>query len=303
MERFTVGGAVPGVPAAASYAGDGEPGFAGDPAWETFMQLTGDDGLVVRVPVTAGPHVVGVSFVRQQWEPEGLWQPEQRGRVLTNDQIYMGNAAVAAVDIGGPFLARANARETPSRRAIYVCEPPNTEVVAERRCATEIIRAMARRAFRRPVTSDEIESLLTFFDEGRRDGQSFDSGIQFALERILVDPDFLLRVYRDPVDGESSQSPYALSDIELASRLSFFLWSSIPDERLLALAERGELSDPSTLEAETRRLLADPRATETLVNDFAAQWLNLRRVGEVVVDPRQYPTYDETLLEAVVEEV
>ena len=162
---------------------------------------------------------------------------------------------------------------------------------------------MARRAFRRPVTSDEIESLLTFFDEGRRDGQSFDSGVQFALERILVDPDFLLRVYRDPVDAESGQSPYELSDIELASRLSFFLWSSIPDERLLALAERGELSDPSTLEAETRRLLADPRATETLVNDFAAQWLNLRRVGEVVVDPRQYPTYDETLLEAFVEEV
>ena len=303
MERFTVGGSVPGVPAAASYAGDGEPGFAGDPAWETFMQLTGDDGLVVQVPVTAGPHVIGVSFVRQQWEPEGLWQPQQRGRVLTNDQIYMGNAAIAAVDIGGQFSASQNARDTPSRRAIYVCQPSNTEAVAERMCASEIIQAVARRAFRRPVTSDEIESLLIFFDAGRRDGQSFDSGIQFALERILVDPDFLLRVYRDPVDVESAQSPYELSDIELASRLSFFLWSSIPDERLLALAERGELSDPSTLEAETRRLLADPRSTETLVNDFAAQWLNLRRVGEVVVDPRQYPTYDETLLEAFVEEL
>ena len=303
VERFVVGGSAPGVPAAASYAGDGEPGFAGDPAWETFMQLTGDDGLVVRVPVAAGPHVIGVSFVRQQWEPEGLWQPQQRGRVLTNDQIYMGNAAVAAVDIGGPFSARENARDTPSRRAIYVCEPPSTEAVAERSCASEIIRTVARRAFRRPVTSDEIESVLTFFDEGRRDGQSFDSGVQFALERILVDPDFLLRVYRDPVDAESGQSPYELSDIELASRLSFFLWSSIPDERLLAVAERGELSNPATLEAEARRLLADPRATHALVNDFAAQWLNLRRVREVVVDPRQYPTYDETLLEAFIEEV
>jgi len=303
VERFVVGGSAPGVPAAASYAGDGEPGFAGDPAWETFMQLTGDDGLVVRVPVAAGPHVIGVSFVRQQWEPEGLWQPQQRGRVLTNDQIYMGNAAVAAVDIGGPFSARENARDTPSRRAIYVCEPPSTEAVAERSCASEIIRTVARRAFRRPVTSDEIESLLTFFDEGHRDGQSFDSGVQFALERILVDPDFLLRVYRDPVDAESGQSPYELSDIELASRLSFFLWSSIPDERLLAVAERGELSNPATLEAEARRLLADPRATHALVNDFAAQWLNLRRVREVVVDPRQYPTYDETLLEAFIEEV
>lgn len=303
VERFVVGGSAPGVPGAASYAGDGEPGFAGDPAWETFMQLTGDDGLVVRVPVAAGPHVIGVSFVRQQWEPEGLWQPQQRGRVLTNDQIYMGNAAVAAVDIGGPFSARENARDTPSRRAIYVCEPPSTEAVAERSCASEIIRTVARRAFRRPVTSDEIESVLTFFDEGRRDGQSFDSGVQFALERILVDPDFLLRVYRDPVDAESGQSPYELSDIELASRLSFFLWSSIPDERLLAVAERGELSNPATLEAEARRLLADPRATHALVNDFAAQWLNLRRVREVVVDPRQYPTYDETLLEAFIEEV
>ncbi|HID20863.1 MAG TPA: DUF1592 domain-containing protein, partial [Planctomycetaceae bacterium] len=112
-----------------------------------------------------------------------------------------------------------------------------------------------------------------------------------------------LRVYRDPVDAESGQSPYELSDIELASRLSFFLWSSIPDERLLAVAERGELSNPATLEAEATRLLADPRATHALVNDFAAQWLNLRRVREVVVDPRQYPTYDETLLEAFIEEV
>ena len=303
VDRFTVGGSTPGEPAAASYAGDGEPGFAADPEWEAFMQLTGDTGLVTRVPVTAGPHVVGVSFVRQRWEAEGLPQPLQRGRVITNDQIYMGNAAVRAVDIGGPFAATQNARDTPSRRAIFSCEPATAKADAERRCAAEILGSLARLAFRRPVTTDDLDALLTFFDAGRVEGQSFDAGIQFALERILVDPDFLLRIYRDPVDTAPGQPQHQLSDLELASRLSFFLWSSIPDARLLDLAERGELSDPATLEAEARRLLADHRAVGALVEDFAAQWLNLRRVGEVVVDPRRYPTYDETLLEAFREEV
>jgi len=303
VTRFTVGGSVPGTPAAASYAGDGEPGFADDAEWEAFMQLTGDAGLEVRMPVTAGPHVVGVSFVRQMWEAEGLPQPLQRGRVITNDQIYMGNAAVAAVDVGGPFSATESARDTPSRRTIFSCEPDTAEAEAERRCAAEILASVARRAFRRPVTTDDIDALLRFFDAGRAEGQSFDAGIQFALERILVDPDFLLRVYRDPIDAAPGGPPRPLSDLELASRLSFFLWSSIPDERLLQLAERGELSTPATLEAETRRLFADGRAADVLVHDFAAQWLNLRRVGEVVVDPRQYPAYDETLLEAFTEEV
>ena len=301
LRRFTVGGDAPGSPAAASYAGDGEPGFAADPEWEAYMQTTGDSGLEVTVPVTAGPHVVGVSFVRELWEPEGLPQPLQRGRVITNDQIYMGYAAVRAVDIGGPFSVTGTVSDTPSRRAIFLCEPAT--VSDERRCATHILSSFARRAFRRPVTADDVDELLTFFDVGRSEGGSFETGIQFALERILVDPDFLLRVYRDPVDAASGRQAYALSDLELASRLSFFLWSSMPDETLLALAEQGELSNPEIFENQVRRLLADSRATSALVDDFAAQWLNLRRVGEVVVDPRQYPNYDETLLEAFTEEV
>ena len=130
LKRFTVGGNAPGTPAAASYAGDGEPGFAGAPEWETFMQLTGDAGLEVRVPVSAGPRVVGVSFVRELWEPEGLPQPLQRGRVLTNDQIYMGNAAVGSVQIGGPYRAEGTATNTPSRRAIFTCEPDEQAVPA-----------------------------------------------------------------------------------------------------------------------------------------------------------------------------
>ena len=297
VKRFTVGGSVPGRPVAASYAGDGEPGFAGAVEWEAFMQRTGDANLEVDVPVEAGPHVVGVSFVRQLWEPEGLPQPLQRGRVLTNDQIYMGYAAVRSVEIGGPYLVADTSAETPSRRAIFTCEPSGDE---ERACATQILSSIARRAFRRPVTDGEVDSLLRFFDEGRAAG-SFEAGIQFGLERILVDPDFLLRVYRDPIDLD--RTTYALSDLELASRLSFFLWSSIPDEPLLQLAEDGRLSDPGVLERQVRRMLADPRATAAIVEDFAAQWLNLRRVGEVVVDPVRYPHYDESLLNAFEEEV
>jgi hypothetical protein len=307
LKRFTVGGAAPGTPAAASYAGDGEPGFAGAPEWETYMQLTGDAGLEVRVPVSAGPHVVGVSFVRELWEPEGLPQPQQRGRVLTNDQIYMGYAAVGSVQVGGPSRTSHTVTATPSRRAIFVCHPEAPTPVArqpEDACASTILSRLARLAYRRPVTDGDRQTLMTFFARGRREGGSFDAGIQFALERMLVDPDFLLRVQKDPPPGPAGSRPPArrLTDLELASRLSFFLWSSIPDSPLLDLAERGQLSNPATLAGQVRRMLADPRATSALVDDFAAQWLNLRRVGEVVAHPDVYPDFDDNLLEAFSQE-
>ena len=302
LRRFTAGGAGKGRPAADSYAGDGEPGFAGDPEWETYMQLTGDAGLEVRLPVKAGSRVVGVSFVREMWEPEGLPQPVQLGRVIANDQVYMGYANVASVEIGGPYdaplVAKTPATESASRKTIFVCEPPKASEPKpsenEKSCATTILSKSARLAYRRPVTKADVDTLLKFFDIGREDGGSFDSGIQFALERMLVDPDFLLRVHRDPV--ASTAASYRLSDIELASRLSFFLWSSIPDDRLLTLAERGELTNPAMLAKEVRRMLADPRANDALVHDFAAQWLNLRQIRDVVVDPVKYPLYDESLL-------
>ena len=296
LQRFVVGGRAEGRPAAASYAGAGEPGFAGDVRWEEYMQVTGDADLELRVPVKAGPRVVGVSFVRELWEAEGLPQPLQRGRVLTNDQIYMDHAAVGAVRIGGPYEAGDVAADTPSRRAIFICQPAG--VSEERACAARILSRIARRAYRRPVTDRDRVSLLAFFDTGRREGGSFEAGIQYGLERILVDPDFLLRVYREPVDLPRDQIAYRLNDLEVAARLSFFLWSSVPDERLLDLAERRQLTEPAVLDAEVRRMLADPRAADALVHDFAAQWLNLRRVGEVVVDPNRYPTYDESLLQA-----
>ena len=294
LKRFTVGGGAQGRPAATSYAGDGEPNFAGDPEWEKYMQLDGDAGLELRVQVPAGPHLIGVSFVRELWEPEGLPQPLQRGRVITDDNVYMNPASVGSVLIGGPYTKAGPAKDTPSRRAIFVCQPRLP--AEERACATKILSRVARLAYRRPVTSRDVQTLVEFFDEGRRDA-TFDAGIQFALERMLVDPDFLLRIHREST-LQASQTAYRLDGIELASRLSFFLWSSIPDDRLLALAERGQLTNPSILVAEVRRMLADPRAADTLVNDFAAQWLNLRRVEEVVVDQDRYPNYDLSLLQA-----
>jgi hypothetical protein len=301
VKRFTVGGEGKGRPAAASYAGDGEPGFAGDDEWEKYMQQGADAGLEVRVPVKAGPRVVGVSFVRQMWEPEGIPQPQQRGRVLTNDQIYMGYASVGAVSIAGPYAGPGSAKDTPSRRAIFVCEP--RRVSDERECAAKILTKVARLAYRRPATPADVQALLPFFDNGRREGGSFDAGIQLALERVLVDPDFLLRLHRDVAGSERTRpTAYRLPDLELASRLSFFLWNSIPDDRLLDAAERGQLSKPATLEQQVQRMLADPRATRALVDNFAAQWLNLRRVREVVVDPDIYPDFDESLLQAFEDE-
>ena len=302
LKRFTVGGAATGRPAAASYAGDGEPGFAGDDSWEKYMQFGGDAGLQLRVPVPAGLHIVGVSFVRELWEPEGLPQPLQRGRVIANDQVYMDYANVGAVQIGGPFARSAAGAVSSSRRDLFACDSPGA--AGQRACATRILSTTARHAYRRPVTNADVQTLLEFYDSGRKGGADFRAGVQFALERMLVDPEFLLRVYRDPkpspgASGVSRTSGvHRLADLEVASRLSFFLWSSIPDERLLSLAERGQLTNPPVLEKEVRRMLADPRAIDGLVGNFAAQWLNLRRVEEVVVDPERYPNYDLSLLQA-----
>ena len=300
IKRFEVGGKAVGRPAAASYAGDGEPYFAGDDSWEKYMQVEGDAGLQIRLPVTAGPHTVGVSFVRELFEPEGLPQPLQRGRVITNDQVYMGYANVGQIQVGGPYNKDASKpKDTPSRRTIFICEPKAAS--EERACANKILERMARLAYRRPVTDQDVPTLAEFFDQGRAESKTFEGGIQFALERMLVDPDFLLRVIREPSKKPASGA-YPLSDLELASRLSFFLWSSIPDDRLLSLAERKQLSNPQTLDREVRRMMADPRAAESLVSNFAAQWLNLRRVPEVVVDPIVYANYDLSLLQGFQQE-
>ena len=289
--RFTTGGEAPGRPAPMSFTGPGE---RGDPEWEVYMQ-SADDELAVRVPVQAGPRIVGVSFVREMWEPGGVPQPIQRGRLLANDDVYMDYQSIYSVEIGGPHQVAGPAIDTESRREIFVCHPDRG--AEEDMCATEILARLARLAYRRPVTGPDVQTLVGFFREGREARGSFDAGIQFALEFLLSDPDFLLRVGREPVGADAGEV-YRLSDLDIASRLSFFLWSSIPDEELLDLAERGELTNPRVREAQVRRMLADPRAADALVDGFAAQWLNVRRVGEVVVDPLVYPNFDGSLLEA-----
>ena len=299
LDRFTAGGeGLAYRPAPGSYEGAGTPGFEGDWEWEAYMQGIADDHLEIRTFVTGGPHIVGVAFPMYTWEPEALLpQPPLRewGKTLKDDARYMDYQGVNDLIIEGPHQISVGEGDTPSRREIFICAP-ETEA-EEEVCATRIIERMARRAYRRPVTSEDVGKLMEFFHEGRQDGQSFDSGVQFALERMLVDPSFLLRVYRDPPMEAADE--YRLSDLEVASRLSFFLWSSIPDDTLLELAEQERLTDPAVLREQVLRMLADPRAADALTKGFASQWLNLRVLEDEVADEDLYPVFDQNLLEAM----
>ena len=291
VERLTVGDAdAMGQMAPLSFAGN----IAGDPEWEYYMN-TGDAHLEVRFPAQAGQRTVGVSFVRRLSETEGVLQPRNRGYGRFVDERYDENAAVEQVAIGGPYAVEGPG-DTASRREIFVCRPAAAATADEESgCAGRILGRLARRAYRRPVDGGDVEALLDFFRAGRRDG-AFDAGIQFALERMLVDPEFLFRIEPDPRDVEPG-TPYRLGDLELASRLSFFLWSSIPDDELLEAAADGRLGDPAELEGQTRRLLADVRS-KALVDNFASQWLRLRNLESQERESADYPEFDENLREA-----
>jgi mono/diheme cytochrome c family protein len=314
VARFTVGGAGKGRTMPESFAGNTQ----GDPEWEVYMH-TADANLEVRVPVTAGSHDVGVSFVRRYWAPEGVLQPPQRGFARTTNELYHGNPAVDVVAIGGPYQAAAAAAsgggassrtsavrparsaaersESPSRQRVFLCRPNSP--AAEEPCARRILSTLATRAYRRPATDADIATLLEFYRAGRAEG-GFDSGIQHALERILAAPSFIFRVVRPPASAAPA-GPYRLSDLDLASRLSFFLWSSIPDDELLTAAVKGTLSQPGELRRQARRLLTDPRSA-ALVNGFALQWLKLGKIAGVVPDVDAFPEFDENLRHAMLEE-
>lgn len=253
---------------------------------------TGDAALEVRFPAKAGQRTVGVSFVRRLFEADGVLQPRNRGYGRFVDERYDENPGVEQVAIGGPYTFEGPG-DTPSRREVFVCQPE--AAVDEETCASQILSRLARRAYRRPVRDGEVATLMEFYTSGRGEGD-FDAGIQFALERMLVDPEFLFRIERDPA-GVAPNTPYRLSDIELASRLSFFLWSSVPDDELLAVAERGALSAPAMLERQTRRLLADPRAA-ALIDNFVSQWLRLRNLESQQRESADYPEFDENLRDA-----
>ena len=248
-----------------------------------------DARLRVRVPVTAGPHDVTVAFVEDPpvQEPNRL-QPFLRSSIDNFD--WTGRPHMQTFTITGPFNA-AGAGDTPSRRKIFACKPK--AAAAELACAEKILAPLAHRAYRGPVSATDQQRIMRIYEETRRAGGSFESGIEAALQRILAAPRFVFRVERDPA-GIAPGAAYKLTDVELASRLSFFLWSSIPDEALLSVAEQGRLKDPATLDAQVRRMLADPKS-QAIVDNFAGQWLQLRNVRNVQPNSDLYPDFDDNL--------
>jgi len=245
----------------------------------------------VRVPVTAGPHDVTASFVGNVPLKDTVrLQPFIRSSADNFD--WAGWPHIQTFTVTGPFDAKGPG-DTPSRRAIFECVP--TKPSAERACATKILTRLARRAYRQPVTKAQIEPILQIYDEGRK-AATFERGVQRGLERILAGPLFAFRVERDP-EGATSGSAYRVPDLELASRLSFFLWSSIPDDQLLDLATRKKLSDPATLEQQVHRMLADERSS-ALTSNFAGQWLQLRNVRSVQPNSDEFPDFDDNLRQA-----
>jgi len=251
-----------------------------------------DKDLRVRIPVKAGPHVVAATFIKKT---SALLETElQPLQVHFNmDRHPRIQPAVYTISLLGPYNA-SGPGDTPSRRRIFVCRP--TAPAQEEGCASRILSTLARRAYRRPLTDADIAAPMKFYREARAQS-GFDDGIEMALRALLVSPKFLFRMEKDPA-GVPPNTPYRLSGLELATRISFFLWSSIPDDELLDVAIKGKLTEPATLERQVRRMLADPRS-ESLVTSFADQWLFLRNLNFAIPDPRLFPDFDDNLRQAM----
>ena len=257
-------------------------------------EQTADDHLELRLEnIEAGAHSITVAFPEKRGMVEGILEPA----LSTASYEFAGDRdmpmALGSIEIYGPYNA-AKPVSTPSRRKLFSCEPNGT-ITGDRACASQILSTLARNAFRRPVTDDDLGILLSFFASGEAEG-GFERGIQRALRAILVDPEFLFRIEGTPSDTMPSEA-YQITDVELASRLSFFLWSSIPDEELLALAEQGKLSEPIVLRSQVARMLADPRSS-ALIENFTGQWLYLRNLPGLTPDPDAFPEFDDNLREA-----
>lgn len=250
-------------------------------------RLNADNDLEIRVPVKAGTRLVSATFTDAL--PSPLESAGARGR---RDG---GTAGVDMLYVSGPFNGKTG--ETPSRQKIFVCRP--TTAAQEEPCARRIITSLARRAYRRPVTDAEIKPLIGIYGEGRAE-RDFDAGIERAVEAMLSSPKFLIRLEREP-NGVQAGAQYKLSDLELASRLSFFLWRSIPDEELLTLAEQKRLNQPATLAAQVKRMIADKRSGR-FISDFAGQWLQIRNISAQAPDQALYPDFEDTLRQAMATE-
>ena len=265
-----------------------------------IANTTGNGRSTPRVPVKAGLHTVGVTFLATNDVPGSeLDRPFQR-TMNTPGSIpgFLFYPHVGQVWIEGPYNA-AGASDTASRRRIFVCRPASTK--DEAACARTIISSLVKHAYRRPATSTDLATLMDFYGAGRNEGGSFEEGIESALQRILVDPEFVYRGEAEPA-GIAPGKSYRISDLALASRLSFFLWSSIPDDELIDLAAQNKLRDPAVLEKQVLRMLADPKA-EALTVNFTGQWLGVRslKTSEPVVN--MFPDFDDNLRAAYQREV
>ena len=299
--QLTVGG-TPEFTAGNANSGIGNYAESGSPL------ANADDGLEVRTPVKAGMRQVIATIVKADnvlVEGLALDAVPVWSREYTNKPD--NPTLISALFIGGPYDGRVSP-DSPARRRLFVCDPAGSASgaargnAAETACATKILSALARRAYRRSLTSDDVRLLVGFYRSARAQGD-FDAGIRAGIEMVLVSPDFLFRISRDPA-GAAPGTAYALPDVELASRLSFFLWSSIPDDELLDTAIRGKLHEPAVLDRQVRRMLGDKRARTALVQNFFANWLQTRNVWLLTPDLNQkFPWFDDNLRVAFVKEM
>jgi hypothetical protein len=258
--------------------------------------LNADQALEVRVPITAGTRTVAVAFADSApFVSEAVPQRPQsfKSTVFADDA---GAPGIDTLEIGGPYDAKAPA-STPSRERIFSCRPATARDEAP--CARAILSTLTRRAYRHPVDESDVQPLMQLYAQGRREG-SFETGVERALEGMLSSPAFLFRIERDPAAAQPG-GVYRVSDLELASRLSLFLWKSVPDDELIELAVRNRLHEPAVLTAQVKRLLADARATRWM-NDFVGQWLLIRNIQQFDPDPLLFPDFDETLKQAMATE-
>ena len=272
---------------------------------EEFMSMSANPGefgadldqrLSIRMPMKAGPHTISAAAIlRSHAQKDDLVKPFLRTTIDGLD--ITGDPSVDRLTIEGPFEP-GGVTNTPSRKQIFNCRPANT--AEELPCARRILAALARKAYRRPVQDTDLEQLLSFYQRGRNTKKTFDAGIESALQLILASPEFLFRIEADPANLPAD-SVYRVGDLALASRLSFFLWSSVPDEPLITLASQGKLKDPAVLEQQVRRMLADARAS-ALVDNFAEQWLFLRNLKNSAPNMEAFPDFDDNLREAMKQE-
>jgi mono/diheme cytochrome c family protein len=255
------------------------------------MSGEGDGALEASIPVKAGSHRVGATFLATNFRPSLDMVKQYDRKSLENNSIPQLEyyPAIGFLRIQGPFNAQ-RPEDSPSRHRVYTCKA--TSVSQEGPCAKQILTTLARRAYRRPVTPQDLEPLMSFYEDGRHAG-TFEDGIELALRRLLASPQFIVRAEKEPANVPAAQ-PYRITDLELASRLSFFLWSSIPDDDLINVASQSKLSNPAVLERQVRRMLADPRS-DAMVSNFAQQYLYLRNLPATSPDGVFYPDWDDEL--------